>query len=98
MMQTSGLVEADVSGFGLGSQNIAGDDGALVVPEQRTDGRVRSNPIQMHHFHDGRRILFLFSLAGFFKFALAERTVLLKYSPAHRKHPVRGNGPSPPVC
>lgn len=57
MMMTPGLVDANVTGFGLVSQNITGDDGTLVVQEQRTDGQEKQHTVQMHHFDEGWRVL-----------------------------------------
>lgn len=57
MMSTAEKVNANVTGFGVVSQNITGDDGALTVQEQHTDGQIKQNPISMHHFDDGWRIL-----------------------------------------
>ena len=57
MMSTPGYTQANITGFGIVSQNITGDEGTLIVQEQHTDGGVRQNPIPMHHFDDGWRVI-----------------------------------------
>jgi hypothetical protein len=57
MMSSAEKANANVAGFGVVSQNITGDDGTLTVQEQHTDGQIKQNPISMHHFDDGWRIL-----------------------------------------
>ncbi len=57
MMNTPGQVPANVTGFGVVSQNVTGDDGTLIVQEQHGDGQVKQDPIQFSHFDNGWRIL-----------------------------------------
>ena len=57
MMSTAEKANANVAGYGVVSQNINGEDGTLIVQEQHTDGQVKQNPISMHRFDDGWRIL-----------------------------------------
>ena len=58
MMSTPGQAQdANVTGFGVVSQNITGNDGTLIVQEQHTDGQVKQNPIPMQQFDDGWRVL-----------------------------------------
>jgi RNA polymerase sigma factor (sigma-70 family) len=57
MMMTPGFSEQNVTGFGVASQSVSGDDATLIVQEQHNDGVVRQNPIQLHHFDDGWRII-----------------------------------------
>lgn len=57
MMMTPGFSEQNVTGFGVASQNVSGDDATLIVQEQHKDGVVRQTPIQMHHFDDGWRAI-----------------------------------------
>jgi hypothetical protein len=49
--------ETNISGFGVVSQDINGDDATLIVQEQHTDGQVKQNPIPLHRFDDGWRVL-----------------------------------------
>ena len=46
-----------ISGFAVVSENVAGDDGALVEQHQYVDGRVRQNEVKVHRFDDGWRIM-----------------------------------------
>ena len=57
MMTTPGFTEQNVTGFGVVSQSLSGDDATLIVQEQHTDGVVRQNPIQMHRFDEGWRVI-----------------------------------------
>jgi RNA polymerase sigma factor (sigma-70 family) len=57
MMMTPGFTEQNVTGFGVASQSVSGDDATLIVQEQHKDGTVRQNPIQMHLFADGWRVI-----------------------------------------
>jgi len=57
MMSGAEKPNANVTGYGVVSQNITGEDGTLIVQEQHTDGQVKQNPISMHRFDDGWRIL-----------------------------------------
>ncbi len=58
MMSTPGPAQdANVTGFGVVSQNITGADGTLIVQEQHNDGQVKQNPIPMQLFDGGWRIL-----------------------------------------
>ncbi len=60
MMNSPDHPDANVTGFGVVSVVIKvddRDDGTLIVQEQHTDGQVKQDPIPMHHFNDGWRIL-----------------------------------------
>jgi RNA polymerase sigma factor (sigma-70 family) len=49
--------ESPVAGFGVVSTDIQGDEVTLIEQHQYEDGTVRQNPITMHHFDDGWRVV-----------------------------------------
>jgi RNA polymerase sigma factor (sigma-70 family) len=50
--------------FGVVSQDIAGDDGTLIVQEQGADGRILQNLIKMRLFSDGWRAMIPSEMLG----------------------------------
>jgi len=57
MMATPGFTELNVTGFGVASQNVSGDEATLSVQEQHGDGSVRQTPIPMQRFEDGWHVI-----------------------------------------
>jgi hypothetical protein len=50
--------------YGVVSQDVTGDDGALIVQEQGADGQVKQNRIQMHLYSDGWRAMIPSEMVG----------------------------------
>jgi RNA polymerase sigma factor (sigma-70 family) len=59
MSSTMGAVS-----YGVVSQDLAGDDGTLIVQEQNMGGQVQQNLIQMHLFSDGWRAVIPSQMVG----------------------------------